>query len=76
MKKMEITQADVFYAQALELLLSEGHLKIHDLDRDDLVKTVKTLEWVKHFAQKAQVAFNSVEPAPLAPPVVKKRGTK
>lgn len=64
MDTLKISQADVFFINALELLLEEGHLKIHNVDRDDLEKITQTLKWVKQFSTRAQTAWNT----PVTPP--------
>lgn len=80
MDSMKITQADVFFSQALDILLDESTLKIHNVDRDDLAKVIQTLNWVKQFAGRAKQAWDTpAAPAPepiltAAPKVKPKNG--
>jgi hypothetical protein len=64
MDSMKISQADVYFSTALDLLLEEGNLKLHGVDREDLDKIAQTLKWVKQFSQRAQTAWNT----PVTPP--------
>jgi hypothetical protein len=75
---MKILQGDVFFSGALDLLLEEGNLKVHNLDRDDLEKVVQTLKWIKAFHQRVQTAWNTpsvpaTEPSLAAAPKVKSK---
>lgn len=76
MDNMKIYQADVFFSGALELLLEEGHLKVHNVDREELEKITQTLKWVKQLSQRFSTAWNTPatpapEPAITAAPKVK-----
>jgi len=78
MNSLKINQADIFFSGALDLLLEEGNLKVHNLDRDDLEKVVQTLKWIKTFHQRAQTAWNTpetpaTEPSIAAAPKVKSK---
>lgn len=81
MDSMKISQADVFFSGALDILLEEGNLKIHSVDRDDLEKITQTLKWVKQLAQRTQTVWNTPstpasEPSLLAAPKVKQTTKK
>jgi hypothetical protein len=81
MDSMRISQADVFFSNALELLLEEGHLKVHNVDREDLEKIAQTLKWVKQFSARAQTAWSTPstpapEPVLLASPKSKSKKEK
>ena len=76
MDTLKISQADVFFSGALDLLLEEAHLKVHNLDRAELEKVMQTLKWAKQLAQRMQQTWNTpdlpaTEPQLVAAPKVK-----
>ena len=81
MDSLKISQADVFFSNALEILIEEGHLKIHNVDREDLEKISQTLKWVKQLSTRVQTAWNTPVTPPTetkleAAPIAKPRGKK
>ena len=46
MKKLTLQDSDLMYCKALNVLLNNGQLKIHDVEKDDLQNLAQTLNWI------------------------------
>lgn len=45
-KKLILDDKDLVYCKALNVLLNNGQLKLHDIEKDDLNNIGMTLNWV------------------------------
>lgn len=45
-KKLELTEMDLVYVKALNVLFNNGQLQLHGVEKDDLNHIGSTLNWV------------------------------
>jgi hypothetical protein len=46
MKKLELTEADFVYVKAINVLLNNGQLQLHGVEKEDLNHIGSTFNWV------------------------------
>lgn len=46
-KKLELSEADSVYAKALNVMLNDGMLKLHNVDVEDLNHVGSTINWIR-----------------------------
>ena len=70
MKKLELTEGDLVYANALVIALRDETLVFKDLAMDDLNHAASLCNWAKGLSSRMQAA--NVEAIPKAPQKLKK----